>query len=189
MTQAAARTLALVVPELGVEFERNLHVSLTPDQGIDRPATRHRHPLVGVRRTFRRLPFGGPNPSSIHVQGTDGLLVAHATHRLGQQLRDRQHADPAAGLAASPQRDRVGHDQLVERGARRSAPPRGPDSTGCVMYATTRTAPCSFSACAAWHSVPAVSTRSSTSTQRPAAHVADDVHHLRLVGALAAACR
>src|SRR5690606_2278167 len=41
----------------------------------------------------------------------------------------------------------------------------GPESTGCVQYATTLRAPFFFSAAAAAHSVPAVSTMSSTSTQ------------------------
>ena len=39
-----------------------------------------------------------------------------------------------------------------------------PDSTGCVQYATTFFAPCSFSAVAALHSVFAVSTMSSMIT-------------------------
>src|SRR5690606_15209649 len=41
----------------------------------------------------------------------------------------------------------------------------GPESTGWVQYATTLVAPCAFSAAAAAHRVPAVSTMSSTSTQ------------------------
>ncbi len=40
-----------------------------------------------------------------------------------------------------------------------------PDSTGWVQYASTFSAPCSFNAFAASHSVLAVSTRSSTITQ------------------------
>src|SRR5579863_1309858 len=40
-----------------------------------------------------------------------------------------------------------------------------PDNTGWVMYAITFSAPSSFRACAAWQSVPAVSTMSSTSRQ------------------------
>src|SRR5258707_5887280 len=42
----------------------------------------------------------------------------------------------------------------------------GPDNTGCVQYATTRTAPCSFNARAASHKVFAVSTMSSMITDR-----------------------
>ena len=51
------------------------------------------------------------------------------------------------------------------------------------MYASTRFAPAPFSAVAAWHSVPAVSTRSSISTQVLPFDLADDVHHLGLVRA------
>ena len=61
-----------------------------------------------------------------------------------------------------------------------------PDSTGCVQYATTLVAPCAFSAAAAAHRVPAVSTMSSTSTQILPLDVADDVHHRGDVRARAA---
>src|SRR5438309_2023314 len=51
---------------------------------------------------------------------------------------------------------------ISDSAIRSTAPP---ESTGCVQYATTRAAPSSFSACAALHSVLAVSTMSSMMTQ------------------------
>ena len=44
----------------------------------------------------------------------DRFLVGDARHRLGEQLRARKLADARAGSRLGGQRDRVGHDDLVQ---------------------------------------------------------------------------
>ena len=110
------------------------------------------------------------------------LLLADAPHRLGQQARDRQHADLPARLA--PRR---------AAGSCRSRPARrapsfamrstaGPDSTGCVQYATTFSAPRSFSACAACAQRAGGVDHVVDDHARAAFDFADDVHHLATFG-------
>ena len=55
----------------------------------------------------------------------------------------------------------------------------GPDSTPCTAQASTRAAPLSFSAVAAFVIVPAVSMMSSWMMQVRPVDVADHVHHFR----------
>ena len=150
--QAAARTRALNAPRFGFDFDL------------------HDISNVGTRRRRRRLPatrrLQNLLPDSTNKELTE--LSSQNPHsspvrnRLGHQPRTH-HADLAARLGLG----RAGWCRSPP--ARRSPIPRcgsiaPPDSTGCVQYATTLTAPCSFNALAASHSVLAVSTMSSMIT-------------------------
>ena len=104
--------------------------------------------------------------------------------RLAQQLGHRELADLARRRAAfALQRDGVGHDHLARRTDASMRSTAGPESTGCTPAARTLAAPRSWSPSAVFTSVPAVSMMSSTTTQFLPVDVADDVHHLGLVGA------
>ncbi len=155
------------------------------------------------RHTSRNLSDRAHSP--VDVQRTHRLFIADAADRLGQQLRDRQLPDAAHGLRrialsgivsvttnssssdfamlleGRPRQDRMGDvGDHLERPSSRSAP------------------------CAAWYSVPAVSTMSSTSMQvlpstspmmfmtlrlvRPRTALVDD-RQFRVVKALARSAR
>src|SRR2546430_13600354 len=62
--------------------------------------------------TLFRTPFKKPS-GSLHEERAHRILVADAKNRLGEQPRDRQHADLLARLSGLGERDGVGHHQLV----------------------------------------------------------------------------
>ena len=119
----------------------NARISEAAEQAGRDPATLERSVCVYVQLEGRPERDAGPDP----ITGTPEEI--HAT------LREfaRAGADEVI-LVVSP---------ITEASIRLTA---GPLNTGCVQYATTRTAPCSFNARAASQSVLAVSTMSSMIT-------------------------
>src|ERR1700733_12598694 len=91
MTQAAARTFALRLAELGNEFERGFHNLLQLHHILKRPSF-----ATNCQGTDLNL---------INVQRAHRLLVADAANRLSQQARDAQLTDLLARGARLRQRD------------------------------------------------------------------------------------
>src|SRR6202035_1816134 len=79
VTQAAARTFALRLAELGNEFERGFHNLLQLHHKLKRPST--------------ATNCKGADLNLINIERTHRLLVANAANRLGQQSRDAQLTD------------------------------------------------------------------------------------------------
>src|SRR6185369_11693919 len=72
-----------------------------------------KNPSPSATRTMRAPGCG--DRVSIQIERADRLLVADATDGLRKQARHRKLADARAALCGRRQRNRVRHDQLVER--------------------------------------------------------------------------
>src|SRR5690606_36961262 len=98
-TQAAARTLALIVTEVRLDLESDAHGSLLRSMPKGTSATRG----------------SPPKTRSVDVEPAHRLLIANATNGFREQSCHRELADAAALARRLRQRNRVGHDELVER--------------------------------------------------------------------------
>ena len=181
MTQAAARTLPLVLAASGRDVVFG-HLHLLTLLALNRLA-------AAISLTRDQVSVGASAQSSVHVERTDGLSEGDAADRLGQQLGDAELADLAAGLRAASDSGMVSVTTSSSSCDLVMFSIAAPDSTGCVQYATTLIAPC-------------VLQRRGRRAQRArgiddvvdqhaglAADVADDVHHRGDVRLADGACR
>src|SRR5258705_7009368 len=81
--------------------------------GIWPPTRRRRASFLPLPSRFFASSVASISP--LYEQRRDGGLFVNAANRLSQEPRDREHHDLLALLRVRAERNRIGHDQLVER--------------------------------------------------------------------------